>query len=158
MQNKLISAIALALISLSVSPATARDRSASALTQSQYTELLNAREAVWKAWFANDRATLEKLLPEDTLAINNGEEQWERRAEVLETAKQFAEDGGKLIHLSFPRVEVQALGNVAVLYSLWSTETERHGQRTVSSGRATEVFVRRHGQWLNSGWHLDSGK
>jgi ketosteroid isomerase-like protein len=154
----LMFAIALALISLSILPATAGDKSASTLTHAQYAELLNAREAVWKAWFANDRATLEKLLPEDTIAINNGEEQWERRAEVLETAKQFAADGGKLISLAFPRVEVQAFGNVAVLYSLWSTETERHGQRTVSSGRATEVFVRRDGQWLNSGWHLDSGK
>src|ERR1700756_5478079 len=123
MQTKLMAAIALVLVSLSILPATGRDKSANTLPPAQYPEPLKAREAVWKAWFANDRATLEKFLPEDTLAINNGEEQWEGRAEVLETAKQFADDGGKLIRLSFPRVEVQTYGNVAVLYSLWSTET-----------------------------------
>jgi len=132
--------------------------SAASATESQRAELLRAREAIWRAWFANDRAALEKLLPEDTIAINNGEEKWEHRAEVLESAKKFAADGGKLIQLSFPHVEVQVFADVAVLYSLWTTETETHGKRTVSSGRATEVFVKRNGQWLNAGWHLDSGK
>ena len=32
--------------------------------------ILAAREAVWKAWFTNDRATLEKLIPEETIAID----------------------------------------------------------------------------------------
>ena len=32
--------------------------------------LLDAREAVWRAYFAGDRATLEKLIPDETIAIN----------------------------------------------------------------------------------------
>src|SRR5689334_14153359 len=36
--------------------------------------ILTAREAVWKAWFTNDRATLEKLIPEETIAIDAGGE------------------------------------------------------------------------------------
>jgi ketosteroid isomerase-like protein len=158
MRNKLALGIALGLASLTILPATGADKSATTLTQTQYAELLRAREAVWRAWFADDRAALEKVLPEDTIAINNGDEKWEHRAEVLASAKQFGADGGKLIHLSFPHVEVQSFGDVAVLYSLWTTETEAHGQHSVSSGRATEIFVRRNGQWLNAGWHLDSGK
>lgn len=54
----------------------------------------------------------ERVLPEDTIAINNGAEKWEHRAEVLEAAKQFAAGGGKLIHLSFPHTEVQSFGDV----------------------------------------------
>lgn len=64
----------------------------------------------------------------------------------------------KLIRLSFSHTEVRSFDDLAVLYSLWTTETEIHGRRSVSSGRATEIFVRSNGQWLNAGWHLDSGK
>jgi ketosteroid isomerase-like protein len=158
MKNKLALGIALGLASLTIAPAAGADKTATTLTQTRYAELLRAREAVWRAWFANDRVALEKALPEDIIAINNGDEKWQHRAEVLESAKQFAADGGKLIQLSFPQVEIQSFGDVAVLYSLWTTETEVHGQRSINSGRATEVFVRRNGQWLNAGWHLDSGK
>jgi hypothetical protein len=35
---------------------------------------------------------------------------------------------------------------------------ESNGQRQVSSGRGTEIFLRRGGCWVNPGWHLDSGR
>src|SRR5262244_3702248 len=35
-------------------------------------QVLAAREAVWKAWFANDRPLLEKLIPEEAIAIGDG--------------------------------------------------------------------------------------
>ncbi len=158
MKKKLTFGIALGLAGLTILLATVASKSATTLTQAQNVELLKAREAVWRAWFADDRAALERFLPEDTIAINNGAEKWEHRAEVLESAKQFADGGGKLTSLSFPHVEIQSFGDVAILYSLWTTATEVHGQRSVSSGRATEIFVRRNGQWLNTGWHLDSCK
>jgi ketosteroid isomerase-like protein len=158
MKNKLAFGIALGLAALTILPAIGADRSATILTDTQYAELLRVREAVWRAWFADDRAKLEEILPEDTIAINNGAEKWEHRAEILESAKHFAAGGGKLIHLSFPHVEVQSFGDVAILYSLWTAEIEVAGQHSVNSGRATEIFVRRNGQWLNTGWHLDSGK
>ena len=157
-QDKLAFGIILGLAALTILPAIGAGEPATTFAQTQYEELLRAREAVWRAWFADDRATLEKVLPDDVIAINNGAEKWEHRAEVLEGAKQFAAGGGKLIHLSFPQTEVQAFGDVAILYSLWTTEIEFHGQHSVSSGRATEIFVSRNGQWLNTGWHLDSGK
>jgi hypothetical protein len=37
-------------------------------------------------------------------------------------------------------------------------ELESAGQRSQHSGRVTEVFVMRKGQWVNPGWHMDEGK
>ena len=129
-----------------------------AVSADERTELLSAREAVWRAWFTNDRADLELVLPDDTIAINSGEAKWQTRPEILNSAANFVADGRRLIRLEFPRTEIHRFGDVAVLYSLFTTETEAHGQRLVTSGRATEIFVRRNGLWLNPGWHLDSGK
>jgi hypothetical protein len=86
------------------------------------------------------------------------EEKWDTRAIALEGAARFAADSERLVRLEFLHTEIQVFGDVVVLYSWFTTETEVHGQRTVSSGRATEIFVRRDGYWLNAGWHLDSGK
>jgi ketosteroid isomerase-like protein len=41
--------------------------------------LLDAREAVWRAFFAGDRATLEKLIPDETIAIESGDNNWSNR-------------------------------------------------------------------------------
>jgi uncharacterized protein (TIGR02246 family) len=120
--------------------------------------LLEARQAVWQAWFANDQKALGELLPEDTLAINNGEDRWQNRAEIMAAAQEFKRTGGKLLSLKFSRTEVRQYGDVAILYSVFEMTTEAAEQRTTVAGRATEVFVRRNGRWLNPGWHLDSGK
>lgn len=146
------------LIALGASWTSANRAQALPLNQAERAELLQVREAVWRAWFTNDRAALEKFLPNDLVGINNGDEKWDTREIAIEGAAQFAANGGKLLRLEFPRTEIQSYGDVVVLYSLFTTETEVHGQRTVSSGRSTEIFVRRNGQWLNPGWHLDSGK
>jgi len=113
---------------------------------------------VWQAWFANDHKALDQLLPADTLAINNGEETWENREAVLRGSREFASGGGRLVRLEFPRVEIQSYADVAVIYSQYIFETEAKGERKTSSGRATEVFLRKNGRWINPGWHMDSGK
>ena len=120
--------------------------------------ILAAREAVWKAWFSNDRATLERLIPEETIAIDNGQEGWSDRAAVLDGAKRFAESGGKLVRLEFPKTEMQVYGNTIIIYTTYVYETEVNGQRSTASGRATEMFVRRGDALVNVGWHMDSGK
>lgn len=121
-------------------------------------DLLKVREAVWRAWFADDTKTLEKLVPPDTIVISAGEEQWKTQAEVFQSAAQFHADGGKLIRLEFPRTEIQRFGDVAIIWSKYLVETETNGKRSLTSGRVTEVFVRRNGQWTNPGWHTDSEK
>ena len=120
--------------------------------------ILTAREAVWKAWFTNDRATLEKLIPEETIAIDAGEDGWSDRAAVLANAKRFVDSGGKLLKLEFPKTEIQVYGNTVIIYTTYLYEIEMNGQRSTASGRATEMFVRRGDELVNVGWHMDSGK
>ncbi len=128
------------------------------LAPSDRAELLAAREAVWRAWFANDRGALAAAIPDDTVAINAAEEPWVGRDEILAGAQAFAAGGGKLLRLEFPRTEIRVYGDVAVLYVAYRLETESGGVRQATSGRGTEIFVRRDGRWVNVGWHLDSGR
>lgn len=120
--------------------------------------LLEAREAVWRAFFAGDRATLEKLIPEETVAIEADDDNWSNRQTVFDGSAQFAKNGGKLVKLEFPKTEIQAYGFTAVVYSNYVYELEVGGQHLNRSGRVTEVFVLRNGQWVNPGWHMDDGK
>jgi ketosteroid isomerase-like protein len=124
----------------------------------QGSNLLKVRETVWRSWFANDAKTLRVLVPPETIVISAGEKQWKHQAAVLQSAAEFRAQGGKLIRLEFPRTEVQQFGDVAILYSEYIVETEMHGKRSISSGRATEIFVLRAGQWTNPGWHTDAEK
>lgn len=121
-------------------------------------QLLKVREAVWRSWFANDVSTLRKLVPPGTIVISSGEPQWKHQSEVLQSAVDFQAQGGKLVRLEFPRTEIQRFGDVAILYSQYIVETEMKGKRSVSAGRATEVFVLHNGHWTNPGWHTDTEK
>jgi len=120
--------------------------------------LLRAREAVWRAWFADDKKALADLVPADTLVISAGEKEWKKQGDVFRDADEFHSKGGRLIRLEFPRTEVQHFGNVAVTYSQYLYEIEAGGKRSVSTGRVTEVFVLRDGRWVNPGWHTDEEK
>lgn len=121
--------------------------------------LLDAREAVWRAYFAGDRATLEKLIPDETIAIDpGGDPNWSGRQKILDSSAEFAKSGGKLVKLAFPKTEIQMYGMTVVIYSIYSYELEVGGQHSAHNGRVTEVFVLRNGQWVNPGWHMDSGK
>jgi hypothetical protein len=157
--NRTPAAIALVVANLVAvgGRAQAQDSSHTARTVARpvRAELLAAREAIWRAWFNNNRAQLDALLPQDVIAINNGDTTWQDRAAILASAEEFAHGGGKLIRIAFPRTEFQVYGNAAILYSIF--ELEQDGKRTVQRGRATEIFARRGGRWQNAGWHLDSG-
>ena len=120
--------------------------------------LLKVRESVWRAWFANDTAAMKRLIPAETIAISAGDEEWKHQAEIFKEAAEFQAQGGKLVRLEFPRNEVQRFGDVAIIYTQYELETEVGGKRSVSAGRATEIFVRRNGEWTNPGWHTDSAK
>lgn len=119
--------------------------------------ILAAREAVWRAWFTNDRAALEKLIPEEVIAIGNGEDAWANREKIFADAKGFVEGGGKLVRLEFPKTEIQVYGNTVLVYTTYVFETEMNGKRNTSNGRATEMFIRRGDELVNVGWHMDSG-
>jgi len=128
------------------------------LSEPERKSLLEAREAVWRAWFAGNRDALEKLLPGELLTIDPGSSEWGNRQAALEGSARFAADGGKLIRLEFPKTEIQAYGDVAIVYSNYVYEIEQGGKPFVNSGRTTELFVYQDGAWVNPSWHLDSGK
>lgn len=119
-------------------------------------QLLAAREAVWRDWFAGDQAALEREVPPETIAISASETNWHNQKEILQSAADFHAAGGKLLRLEFPRTEIQRFGDVAMLYSQYVLETETNGKRSEESGRVTEIFVWRDGHWVNPGWHTDA--
>ena len=121
-------------------------------------ELLEAREGVWRAYFSNDRAALEKLIPAELVTVGDHPNGFGTRASVFEGASRFAQGGGKLLRIEFPKTEMQVYGFTAVLYSTYVYELEQGGKRSETSGRATEVFVYQNGHWVNPGWQLDSSK
>jgi len=121
-------------------------------------QLLQARETVWRAWFAGDTKTLEKLVPPETIVMSGGEDKWKHQADVLRTAAEFHAQGGKLVRLEFPRTEVQHFGDVAIIWSSYVVETESGDKRSSDFGRVTEILVWQHGRWTNPGWHTDATK
>jgi len=128
------------------------------ITEPMKKRILAGREAVWRAWFANDRAKLEKMIPDEAIAINGASNDWENRAIILEGAKRFADGGGKLTRLEFPRTEVQAYGNTILLFTSYSYDVEQNGKKTTTTGNAVETFVLRNDTLVNTGWILAEAK
>ncbi len=126
------------------------------LDAGERTALLEARAAVWHAWFGGDQAMLTKLLPPELTTIEPGSTTFGTRTSTLEGARGFAAGGGKLTRLAFPSTEIQVYGNTAILYTSYEMDIVSGGQSRTDRGMATEVFVLRDGQWLNTGWQLAS--
>jgi hypothetical protein len=148
----------LLLVVLGITVAAAFHTAASPSPTTEKDQILAAREAVWRDWFAGDRAALEREVPPETIAISASETNWHNQKEILQSAADFHAAGGKLLRLEFPRTEIQRFGEVAMLYSQYELETETNGKRSVESGRVTEIFVLRDGHWVNPGWHTDAVK
>jgi ketosteroid isomerase-like protein len=116
-------------------------------------ELLLARERIWRAWFANDSAELARLLPPAVVAAEG--DGWEDRAAIVAGAKGFAASGGKLVRIAFFDTEIATFGTTAIVHARFELELEHGSQRNTRTGRATEIFVRRDGRWINPMWILE---
>lgn len=127
-------------------------------TAAERKELLEVRRLVWDSYFNNDQGQLKRLIGDDFLTINPGEEHWQNKAEFLAGAHAFAEHQGKLVSLAFPKTEIQEFGGVAVLYSIVQITMESGSKQESLNCRSTEVFQKREGQWVNTGAHVDSGR
>jgi len=124
------------------------------LDESERKEILTAREAVWRAFFAGDTAALTNLLPAELITIDRGSDGFGTRASNLEASRGFAARGGTLTRLVFPRTEFQAYGSTVILYTTYELDLQADGKKTTERGAATEVFVRQGDRWLNTGWQL----
>ena len=49
---------------------------------------------------------------------------------------------------------IQAYGATAIIYTSYELDVLEGGRTRTERGKATEVFVRRAGKWLNTGWQL----
>ena len=64
----------------------------------------------------------------------------------------------KLDAMEFPKTEMQIYGNTIIIYTTYLYEIEAQGKRSTTTGRGTEIFVRRNNLYVNTGWHLDQVK
>jgi len=123
------------------------------LAEGERKAILAAREAVWRAWFGGDTAALARMVPPELVTIE-GSGAFGKLATNLEGSRGFAASGGKLTRLDFPRTEIQAYGNTAVLYTTYEMDILSGGATTSGRGVATEVFVQQGDRWINTGWQL----
>jgi hypothetical protein len=114
--------------------------------------VLAARDAIWRAWFANDTAALRRLLPRSTTA--GDARGWESRDEILAGSLRSASSGRRLVAIRFDDTRIHANGDVVVVFSNYTMELEEHGRRNTVTGSASEVFVRAAGVWQNPFWYL----
>jgi hypothetical protein len=114
--------------------------------------LLEAREAVWRAWYGGDIKALKELLPPELITLTP--EGWGNYDVIIAASAEYAKGGGKLVRLQFPRTDMQSYGNTAIIYTSYELDLNEGGKARTERGKATEIFVRRSGKWLNTGWQL----
>ncbi len=149
--------IALAmLVSVSASPLSAQQFGPQPDAATR-TELLVLREAAWRTWFSNDRVGFQSVVPDELVALGWNGGPWDDRAQTLTRMEEFAKSGQTIESLEFPRNVFQHYDDVVILYSSFRLVlVGAPGKLQETTGRATEVFVRRHGRWVHTGWHLDA--
>jgi hypothetical protein len=114
--------------------------------------ILTAREAVWRAWYSGDTAALKEMLPPELVTMESSG--WGERDGIIAASEAFAKKGGKLTRLEFPKTEIQAYGNTVIIYTSYELDLLEGNKTRTERGKATEIFVRRGGKWLNTGWQL----
>ena len=151
---------------LSISLAALMFAVASSLSAQQYgpqpdsvtqREILALREAAWRTWFANDQEGFRKVVPEELVALSWDGGEWGDQEDAIAAMAEFAQSGMTLTTLEFPRNVFQQYGDAVVLYTRFRLVlTASDGTASETTGRGTEIFVKRNGRWIHTGWHLDA--
>jgi Domain of unknown function (DUF4440) len=119
-------------------------------------QVLRLREIAWRTWFANDQEGFKRVVPHELLAFNWDGGPWEDREETLKGMSEFAKSGLTLASLEFPDNVLQKYGETIILYTTFRVVLAHgDGSTQTITGRGTEVFVKRRGRWIHTGWHLD---
>lgn len=112
-------------------------------------EIIQARDRVWRAWFEGDSAGLAQALPAAMVGMG------ETTGQIIANAISFRADGNRLVGVSFTDSEFMLTDSMAVVVSNYRVETMRNDTTSVRRGRATEVFIRVDGRWVNPYWTLN---
>lgn len=121
------------------------------------TEILALREKAWRTYFSNDSEGFKAAVPAELLALGWDGGPWEDRAKVLGDMEEFAKTGLKVETLEFPVNIMQQYGDAIILYTKFRLVLRRpDGSTSETVGRGTEIFARRGGKWIHTGWHLDA--
>lgn len=147
-----LAAVVLVLV-LSTQSAGAQSLASQPVSAAEQKELFAARDAVWRAWFADDTAQLAKLLP-DVVAAGSPAG-WQSRPATLDEARQSKASGTRLLDVRFDSTSIRLRGSTAVLQSRYTLLLEQGGRRMTRGGIATEVFVKQGGRWVNPFWFLE---
>ncbi|GMU65586.1 MAG: hypothetical protein AMXMBFR36_18600 [Acidobacteriota bacterium] len=162
--NRFVGALILVGLAALWTDTTASGRSASpvalraAATAAIDPEVLELREAAWRAYFAGDETGLGSMLSDDFIGINMVDGAFVTRAAALEQARSVRTSGERLTTLEFPETRAQRYGDVVILYGRFTAVVESGGtdpKTQILRGRLTEMFLREGGQWIHTGWHLD---
>ncbi len=159
MWPKLIAALGFAVLSQAgfADEALPATPASSTVSEQVRAELVAARDAVWRGFFSEDPARLNQRLAPGLIAIQESEEAWGNREQLVKLAGDMQRRHVRLVRIEFPKTEIQLFGDVAVMYYTYVFETAQGDQSATDAGRGTEIFVRRSGQWIDAGWHLDNG-
>ena len=152
-------AATLVLTSLPMQRATAQGPYGPAPSAATQQEILALRERAWRTWFSNDSAGFKQVVPAELLAIGWDGGPWQDRAETIKGMADFAKSGLALQELHFLKNAWQQYGDVIILYSSFHVGLRGpKGEKQDTYGRGTEIFVKRNGKWIHTGWHLDNVK
>lgn len=110
--------------------------------------LLEAREAVWRAYFTGDSALLVSLLPEEMVGMG------ETRAQIIANSLAFARGSRRYEGITFSDDEFILSDSLAVTFANYEVKLSENGKPMPRRGRAIEVFRLRDGRWTNPSWHL----
>lgn len=152
--------MALLLNAISVCPATlAAQKYGPAPDAATRKEVMAVREAAWRTWFSNDTAGFDRVVPDELVGMSWEGGPWQDQAGAIAGMAGFAKSGEKIKELEFPENVLQRYGDVVIIYSRFRLVlVNPAGVASETTGRGTEIFVRRNGRWIHTGWHLDTIK
>lgn len=121
-------------------------------------EIIAARDTVWHAFFHHDTAALSRYLPPAVATLEGpGGGRWNSRADIMKGSRDFGQSKSRLVDVKFSNTKISMTGHTAVVRSNYAVIIDQGRRIDTMVGRATELFVRQGGTWVNPYWQLEPG-